>query len=70
MLSDKYLTALMIVIFLLLIILGCARRGTVILESEESRIIIESKGEELYPQPYYPSEVLKRVKFEKSYLEC
>jgi hypothetical protein len=59
MLSDKYLTALMIVIFLLLIILGCARRGTVILESEESRIIIESKGEEPYPQPYYPSEVLK-----------
>ena len=59
MLSDKYLTALMIVIFLLLIILGCARRGTVILESEEGRIIIESKGEEPYPQPYYPSEVLK-----------
>ena len=28
MLSDKYLTALMIVIFLLLIILVCVRRGT------------------------------------------
>jgi hypothetical protein len=62
MLSGKYLAALMIVIFLLLTIFGCARRGTVILENEEGRVIIESKGEEPHSEeaePYYPSEVLK-----------
>ena len=63
MLNSKYLAALAITaIFLLLTIFGCARRGTVILESEEGRVIIESKGEESYSEeeePYYPSEVLK-----------
>jgi hypothetical protein len=63
MLNSKYFTALaMTVIFLLLVISGCARRGTVILENEEGRVIIESKGEESYSEgkePYYPSEVLK-----------
>ena len=47
-------------LFLLLAITGCARRGTVILESEEGRVIIESKGEKSYSEeeePYYPSEV-------------
>lgn len=49
-------------LFLLSIMSGCARRGTVILENEEGRVIIESKGEETYSEekePYYPSEVLK-----------
>jgi len=62
MLNGKYLVTLSIAIFLLLTIFGCARRGTVILESEEGRVIIESKGEKSYSEeeePYYPSEVLK-----------
>ena len=60
--NGKYLAALMIVIFLLLTIFGCASRGTVILESEEGRVIIESKGEKPYSRgtaPYYPGEILK-----------
>jgi hypothetical protein len=62
MFNGKYFSALTIVIFLLPAIFGCATRGTVILESEESRVIIESKGEEPRAEetdPYYPSEVLK-----------
>jgi len=37
-------------LFLLLTIFGCARQGTVILENEEGRVIIESDGDEYYPE--------------------
>jgi hypothetical protein len=61
--NDKYLAALVFFgLFFLLSLSGCARRGTVILENEEGRVIIESKGEEFYSEEaesYYPSEVLK-----------
>ena len=62
MLNGKYLATLIIVIMLLLTLFGCAKRGTVILESEEGRVIIESKEEEPdseEAEPYYPNEVLK-----------
>lgn len=63
MLNVRSLAALAItVIFILLSAFGCARRGAVIIESEEGRVIIESKGEKSYyeaEEPYYPSEVLK-----------
>ena len=61
--NVKFLTVFALTgLFLLLAITGCARRGTVILESEEGRVIIESKGEKSYSEeeePYYPSEILK-----------
>jgi hypothetical protein len=41
--------------------IGCARNGAVVIENEEGRVIIESKGEgPAYPseEPYYPGEVL------------
>ena len=50
------------VLFLSPVLICCTKRGTVILESEEGRVIIESKGEEPYSEgeePYYPNEVLK-----------
>jgi hypothetical protein len=63
MLNSKHLAGIVLIsIVLLLLTFGCARRGTVIFESEEGRVIIESKGEESYSEdeePYYPSEVLK-----------
>ena len=63
MLNTKYLTTVALIsTIILLVISGCTRRGTVILENEEGRVIIESKGEESYSEekePYYPSEVLK-----------
>ena len=63
MLNGKYLTGVALIsIFLVSLTFGCARRGTVVLESEEGRVIIESKGEESYSEeqePYYPSEVMK-----------
>lgn len=49
-------------LFIFLSISGCARRGVVILESEEGRVVIESKGTGRHHRgeaPYYPSEVLK-----------
>ena len=69
-LNTKSLTAVAItVLFLLLTISGCATRGTVVLENEEGRVVVESKGEESYSEeeesyseeeePYYPREVVK-----------
>jgi hypothetical protein len=48
-------TLALVFLFFLPILNGCAKPGTVIIESEEGRVIIDSKGKE----PYYPSEVLK-----------
>jgi hypothetical protein len=62
-LNAKCITALAItVLFLLFAVSGCARRGTVILENEEGRVIIESKEEKSYSdeeEPYYPRKVVK-----------
>ena len=63
MLNAKCLVALVFTgLFFLSTIFGCARQGTVILENEEGRVIIESDGEENYSkgeEPYYPNEVQK-----------
>ena len=67
MFNGKYLATLVItLIFFLLTIPGCARRGMVLIENEEGRVIVESKGEQspseeeepVYEreEPYYPSE--------------
>jgi hypothetical protein len=46
-------------LFFLFTITGCARQGTVILENEEGRVIIESDGDENHSvgdEPYYSND--------------
>jgi hypothetical protein len=56
--NTKFLATLLFSgLFLLSTISGCTRRGTVILENEEGRVIIETGGEQPYSEAeetYYP----------------
>ena len=64
MLNAKCFVALVFAgLFFLLTITGCARRGTVILENEEGRVIIESNGEKDYSEgkEYYYSNEVKKI---------
>lgn len=63
MLNAKFLAILVFTgLFFLLTISGCATQGTVILENEEGRVIIESDGAKNYSEgeeSYYRNEVKK-----------
>jgi hypothetical protein len=64
MLNAKFLVALAFTgLFFLSTIFGCARQGTVILENDEGRVIIESDGDENYPEreEYYYSNKNQKI---------
>ena len=54
--NAKYIATLAFTgLFFLLVITGCAGQGTVVLENEDGRVIIESDGEEQYPERKEPN---------------
>ncbi len=63
MLNAKCFAAFVLTgLFFLFTISGCARQGTVILENEEGRVIIESDGEKNYSkgeESYYSNDAPK-----------
>jgi hypothetical protein len=50
MLNAKFFAALFLGVCFLFTASACARQGTVILENEDGRVIIESDGEDTYPE--------------------
>jgi hypothetical protein len=59
---NLFLKLIFMCVILLVTITGCAKRGSVVIEDDRGRVIIESKGDESYPneeQTYYPNSAAK-----------